>query len=1083
MDIYDVNSYTDEELITDVLELSRPTDRELEARIAQLMRRYARGSGPDDARLYAFFASVYDRFFESDEQQDEQQDIAAEETQDIAAEETQDIAVEDTQDIAVEDTQDIAVEEPLRGDATQRIRVTKQVDLIKGKINPLLLQTIRRVVSVDSKYRDTGSATEFTFELSDPLKDVVALRLYSVGIPYTWYTVNNDFGSNFLLINGKVAGIENDTYTVTITPGNYTASTLVVTANAALQETIAAITDASFGTTQLTYDENTSLTTFQFDINRSFAPGSYYMEFPSWTSPSQTRTDSIPAFLGFANSQYYLNEFSSLATVPATIDPVNSQQTFVLTSTNKNVTIHHYVGPDDWTPSSTIVDTYTLTLALDPGTYSRNQLRAALNTAILNATFLDATTRLEQVNNQHCFFMHFDRYQVLITPNSRMRVVFPVDTGVTAAQRVWVGAASAFRFEHAEYTVSDVTADVTAVPDTTDIIDVASSPYFDIVCVRSGYVNAANNYQGTLANTPTGAGVSPTGVVALMNDALDVIKANSVTYNDPAGEVHPTNSRFFVTNDANIAYALDIDKSFTEKNYDASMVDATTFFYSVLNMTQTYDLSANNTIATTFNTNVNYIVDASLVMRVLPDAAAPIDATEFFEVNLDDYVNAGRVGPPDASYAWTYPNPSIVFTSFEQIAPFFNYLFDNFSDAGGDSPLLGTALTVSLATPGVLNASLEVNILKSLSELDFTLQFTDPAYAGTDPNNLWTGLLNFKNSFVDTATSLAVVAGETVATDTLTENPLTINTITIDNNGTVVFRPWETGVAAAGGENDITLTVPNGQYTRTELITALNAASSVNGTDVFVVENDYVRVRPTAFRTYTSDDYQLVLYDNEAFVKCYTGVTSVRNTTADATLGWVMGFRNYATYDFSNNVIVGDGTVVTELYNKLFIVVDDFNQSRINDGLVTNSRTDGVSTLPSYGTRNRIVCSATSDTQIYDADQPVPETNNRLTANQIYAFNAIAEETAQRDTTSGLGPYANDVFAVIPIRTTSLQSGEIYTEFGGTLQNQERVYFGPVNIRRMTVRLVSDRGNVIDLNGSDWTFSLIAEQLYQSSTQ
>jgi len=51
------------------------------------------------------------------------------------------------------------------------------------------------------------------------------------------------------------------------------------------------------------------------------------------------------------------------------------------------------------------------------------------------------------------------------------------------------------------------------------------------------------------------------------------------------------------------------------------------------------------------------------------------------------------------------------------------------------------------------------------------------------------------------------------------------------------------------------------------------------------------------------------------------------------------------------------------------------------------------------------------------------------------------------------------------------------------LQNQERVYFGPVNIRRMTVRLVSDRGNVIDLNGSDWTFSLIAEQLYQSSTQ
>ena len=33
MDIYNVNSYTEKELIEDVLELNRPTDGELEARL------------------------------------------------------------------------------------------------------------------------------------------------------------------------------------------------------------------------------------------------------------------------------------------------------------------------------------------------------------------------------------------------------------------------------------------------------------------------------------------------------------------------------------------------------------------------------------------------------------------------------------------------------------------------------------------------------------------------------------------------------------------------------------------------------------------------------------------------------------------------------------------------------------------------------------------------------------------------------------------------------------------------------------------------------------------------------------------
>ena len=74
-----------------------------------------------------------------------------------------------------------------------------------------------------------------------------------------------------------------------------------------------------------------------------------------------------------------------------------------------------------------------------------------------------------------------------------------------------------------------------------------------------------------------------------------------------------------------------------------------------------------------------------------------------------------------------------------------------------------------------------------------------------------------------------------------------------------------------------------------------------------------------------------------------------------------------------------------------------------------------------------------------------------------------------------------DIFAVVPIKA-GLNPGDIFVEFGGTLQAQERTYFGPVNISRLRVKLVTDKGDVINLNGAHWSFQLICETLYQSET-
>ena len=52
-------------------------------------------------------------------------------------------------------------------------------------------------------------------------------------------------------------------------------------------------------------------------------------------------------------------------------------------------------------------------------------------------------------------------------------------------------------------------------------------------------------------------------------------------------------------------------------------------------------------------------------------------------------------------------------------------------------------------------------------------------------------------------------------------------------------------------------------------------------------------------------------------------------------------------------------------------------------------------------------------------------------------------------------------------------------DFGGSLQDNKRTYFGPVNLERLHVKLLDDKGNLLNLNGLDWSLTLISENLYQ----
>jgi len=68
------------------------------------------------------------------------------------------------------------------------------------------------------------------------------------------------------------------------------------------------------------------------------------------------------------------------------------------------------------------------------------------------------------------------------------------------------------------------------------------------------------------------------------------------------------------------------------------------------------------------------------------------------------------------------------------------------------------------------------------------------------------------------------------------------------------------------------------------------------------------------------------------------------------------------------------------------------------------------------------------------------------------------------------------------LNVASLANGSVYVETSSSLNKQERIYFGPVNISRMNIKLVNDRGDTVDLNGSDWSCTLQCDQLYQQKS-
>jgi hypothetical protein len=447
------------------------------------------------------------------------------------------------------------------------------------------------------------------------------------------------------------------------------------------------------------------------------------------------------------------------------------------------------------------------------------------------------------------------------------------------------------------------------------------------------------------------------------------------------------------------------------------------------------------------------------------------------------------------------------FTTLNNLINSINNDFLNFVDSDGYQIMRGSNIAFENSV-----VTLSLKIIKVLTEADYRVKFQD----GT--NNSWSNYLSFDTSY-NLANHLESSYADISGSRTVYNNLIELTPI----NNKLVFKPYTNGVADPGGANDIVFSVPLNQdntktYTREGLIEAIQLLFDSNplsvGSTIRLITYpnsnlEYTNIRMNINKTYYSEDFKLVFYDPESFVYCNVGVA--QNVTYDSTLGWLLGFQSFTEYElrdftqitadslptenYKDNVfsdfeytnsynsitkkiaVIGNAVLNTNLYNYFLVVLDDFIQNHVNAGLITITSLEKDVSLPSYASRLSFQCDPVTGQRV--AVSATNKLNTNLSSKQLYAANQILEDKRTRVKSYASGPYLKDVFALIPLKLSGLAFGSTYMEFGGTMQNQDRKYFGPVRIQKLSVKLMNDKGSVVLLNGANWSFCLICEILNQ----
>lgn len=1002
----DVNQYTNIELYHLLNLDDNPSDRVLEAKLEILLNKYEN----TDPTIYNFYSDVYHHFFHNEDENENENE---------------------NDEISVDIVSPIKDEKNIIESFIQNPIIPLSNDVAKIQTTPT-----KRTLFITSANRSKDTfpiSTDFSFNLTETLVNVTSIKLYFINLPYSWYTINNNFGSNFFYLKGNSKGINNGNfdYKISIPSGNYTASDFKGFFQTAIDTMKTNNNEINFGTTAINYSSTTIKLSMILDLTLLYNETNYTINFQSISSRDMTSFTTIPQLLGYTRQTY--TPFSMYSKYS------NIKNTQTRNPTNSSIIIYLYQG----NVVSNSISTYTdhdpfitqINITLVGDVVSVDDIITQVNTQLQNNLYLSSSSKLSYIidNDQV-------RYQLDIVFNRKTAqngknyktCVKLVDNDVNA---IWMGDNSLFNF---------------------------TSTLNELSTLLSENVSTVTTY------TPVNKSIVLSQKMALsfFHSTFPFFKTKTInitsgTYTSTT-YINEINRLGKLASDFTLEVTLLSNK--TPKISCTILPKANE--YTMTLFTESSMLSTICGFPTTVLTNGTY--------------------NSLKKYNNSGYLHNGtsyqiKITNDDAYISQLYPiglTDTRIYSGDAALVKVINYTFQTSLNSHID--LSHCSLTYQYSE-GMVNFTLVVDIRFVTTTDDYMITIDD-GILGFGPNAL---------NFVDNS----VISNQPFYTNQLLltdkNNYFTIDPIqnvlggvyTIDNTYQKTVR--------------LTLQVGN-SYTKEDIVKEINSLFQKDveliGSYIDIdIDTGHTKFMVNVNKNFTTQDFRLVFFD-DSFYQCnsYHSYDSVKS---DTTLGWLLGYTSAISYElvaknqtsdgnlsyyqtfrnqaFSVNTttnvvtIESDSAINTSTVNAVFINLEDYCQNRFNDGLVYMESHASTGPLPSYTDRSYLKCNPITKVPYIS--------NNKLTEKSLYSANQMIRNNQQLQS-----PYSNsnkiDLFATIPIKTSGLSPGTMIQDFSGSLQNQTRRYSGPVNIQKMSIQLLNDKGSILDLNGQNWSCSLIIEQ-------
>lgn len=264
------------------------------------------------------------------------------------------------------------------------------------------------------------------------------------------------------------------------------------------------------------------------------------------------------------------------------------------------------------------------------------------------------------------------------------------------------------------------------------------------------------------------------------------------------------------------------------------------------------------------------------------------------------------------------------------------------------------------------------------------------------------------------------------------------------------------------------ITIPNGNFTRDELINQIN--QNISSFDI------------SLNFSYTSYNGKVTITNREGVpirISFYDDDNSL-NSKINNNLGWLLGFHDITNIDYKSKIeyiipgipnpssITANTILDIEGTRYLMIAIDDYNKNNINNDFINVYDFDkDFIKMPSY-----------YNTDI-SLDDPAFLNNGEksgLTGPQISTIIEIYNQNKIRQNRI-TGINQSNIFA--RIQTSIKDNYQVLFISNNTLRYNSRTYFGPCDISRLRITIYNDHGQIINMNGQDFSLMLNIEELYQ----